>query len=54
MNAIAIVIVCGLLIGLALFLLLRSLRKMSKGQCCEGCGGCPHRESCSLKDATDN
>ncbi len=54
MNAVFIVILCGLIIGLALFFLLRSLRRISKGECCEGCGDCPQRDSCSSKDATDH
>ncbi|MGI6404843.1 MAG: FeoB-associated Cys-rich membrane protein [Oscillospiraceae bacterium] len=42
-----IVILCGLVIALALYLLVRSLRKMSQGQCCEGCSGCSHKNNCS-------
>lgn len=43
----AIVVLCGLIIALALYLLVRSVRKISKGQCCEGCTGCPHTNTCS-------
>lgn len=42
-----IVLICGLVIALALILLARSLRKMSRGQCCEGCGDCSQKNSCS-------
>ena len=44
---IAVVVFCGLVIALALFLLVRSLRKMAKGRCCEGCDGCSQAGNCS-------
>ena len=44
---IAIIVFCGLLIGLAIFLLIHSLRKMAKGRCCEGCNDCPQAGNCS-------
>lgn len=42
-----IVILCGLIIALAVYFLIRSVRRMVKGQCCEGCGSCPRRDDCS-------
>ncbi len=42
-----VVVLCGLVIALALYLLVRSLRKMSRGQCCEGCSDCPQKHGCS-------
>jgi hypothetical protein len=45
-----VIVFCGLLIGLALFLLIRSLRRMAKGRCCEGCDGCPQADNCSSVD----
>lgn len=45
-----IVAFCGVVIGLALYLLIRSLRKMVKGRCCEGCAGCQHAATCSSRD----
>lgn len=47
---IAIVIACGLLIGLALYFLARSLYRMSQGRCCEGCGSCPQKAACEERD----
>lgn len=44
---ITIIIFCGIIIGLAIYLLIRSLIKMSKGRCCEGCSGCPQAQNCS-------
>jgi hypothetical protein len=45
-----VIVFCGLLIGLALFLLIRSLRRMIKGRCCEGCDGCSQASNCSSFD----
>lgn len=50
---IAVVIFCGLLIGLAAYLLVRSLRNMAKGKCCEGCEGCPHDGNCKNQSDKD-
>lgn len=44
-----VVVVCGIIIALAIFLLVRSLRKMAKGRCCEGCAGCSQKEHCSSR-----
>lgn len=49
-----IVAVCGMLIGVALLLLARSLRRMVRGQCCEGCVGCAHARGCSSRDPKVN
>lgn len=51
---ILVIVFCGCLIGLALYLFVRSLRKMAKGRCCEGCAGCAQAENCSIlhKDAS--
>lgn len=45
-----VIILCAAVIGLALYLLIRSLRKMARGSCCEGCTGCRHASSCSSRD----
>jgi hypothetical protein len=45
-----VIVFCGLLIGLALYLLIRSLRRMVKGRCCEGCDGCSQASNCSSRD----
>lgn len=42
-----VVVLCGLVIALALYLLARSLWKMSRGQCCEGCSDCSQKDGCS-------
>lgn len=49
-----VILFCGLLIGLALYLLVRSLRGMAKGRCCEGCVGCQHAADCSSRDPAVN
>lgn len=51
---ILVVALCGLLIGLALYLLVRSLRKMVKGRCCEGCDGCSQTGNCSSLKAVED
>jgi hypothetical protein len=51
----AVIILCGLIIALAIYLFVRSMRKMSRGQCCEGCEGCSVKGNCSSADSdTDN
>ena len=35
-----VIIICAAVIGLALSLFVRSMRKMVRGSCCEGCSGC--------------
>lgn len=48
---IVLLIGCGLLIGYAIYMLIKILRKMLKGSCCEGCKGCRHTGDCSSYDA---
>lgn len=49
-----VVIICGIIIGLAVYLLIRSLRKMAKGRCCEGCAGCRYAADCRSRDPSVN
>lgn len=42
-----IIAFCVLIIIYAILILIKSLINMSKGQCCEGCDGCPSNHICS-------
>jgi hypothetical protein len=42
-------IICGLIVLLAVFIVIREIRKMAQGKCCENCKNCAMRSQCDGK-----
>ncbi|WMJ23819.1 FeoB-associated Cys-rich membrane protein [Paludicola sp. MB14-C6] len=43
-------IICGLIVALAVFIVVREIRKMMKGKCCENCKSCGVKNQCGAVD----
>jgi len=46
-SSILVILLCGAIIALAVYLFIRNIINMSKGKCCEGCEGCPQKKACT-------
>ncbi|MEG0899873.1 MAG: hypothetical protein RSD67_06945 [Oscillospiraceae bacterium] len=46
--------ICVLIIVYAVVILIKTIIRMSKGKCCEGCSNCPTKHMCSVADKEKN
>ncbi|MEF9984515.1 MAG: hypothetical protein RR806_05710 [Oscillospiraceae bacterium] len=46
--------ICILIIIYAVVILVKTIVRMSKGKCCEGCSNCPTKHMCSVADKEKN